>query len=274
MGPLGDQLLADLGGMLGISAAIVGLLVLGEVLRRRLGAEAEHTRKLVHVGAGAVVLSMPWVLAHGVSAVLLGVLFAGILAAGKVTGVLGSVHGVARRTRGAYYYPFAVSGTFVLAEGEPLRFCVPMAVMAVADTAAAMVGHRWGERRYAVGEGYRTLEGTAAFFVLALAIFLGGLLLDGRVSPLWAVAVVGAVATTAVEAVSLRGSDNLLIPLVGLAVLDQALRHDRAPMDGVVALLVALPVALWLGRGGRVALAGWVVLLSSLVGVLAPWIGA
>lgn len=216
----------DAWAIAGISVAIVVLFILGEVFRRVFGAPAEATRKLAHVGGGVVVLTFPWIVHSTYTVVLLAASFLGILVAGRVTGILGSVHGVERRTSGAELYPAAVLGTWWLSGGEPLRFCVPMAVMAAADTGAALVGKRMGTAHFRVMDGQRSLEGSLTFFAIAFAIFLAGLAVDG--SGGWPgvllIALIGATITTCVEAISVRGADNLFVPWAGWLVLERTLR--------------------------------------------------
>lgn len=216
----------DAWAIAGISVAIVVLFVAGEVFRRVFHAPAEATRKLAHVGGGVVVLTFPWVVHSNYTVALLAASFFGILVAGRFSGVLGSVHAVERRTSGAELYPAAVLGTWVLSGGEPLRFCVPMAVMAAADTGAALVGKRMGTAHFRVMDGQRSLEGSLTFFAIAFAIFLAGLAVDG--SGGWPgvllIALIGATLTTCVEAISVRGADNLFVPWAGWLVLERTLR--------------------------------------------------
>ena len=80
-----------------------------------------------------------------------------------------------RQTGGAFFYPLAVVGTFWLSGGDPLLFCIPIAVMALADTAAALVGQQVGVNHYRVFDNKRTVEGSLAFFGLAMAICMVGL---------------------------------------------------------------------------------------------------
>lgn len=248
-GDIAAAVVRDRLGMLGISVAIVALFATGEALRRVLGVATEYTRKLAHVGGGVVVMSLPWALSSHWTVLLLSLAFFGLLAIGRVTGLLGSVHAVERTTGGAYFYPFAVYGSYLLARGDPLLFCVPIGVMAVADTGAAIVGKRMGNTRYRVMDGARSLEGSFTFFALAFALILGGVALDGRGG--WPgvllVALVGGIVTTCVEAVSVRGADNLFIPYAGFLVLDRTLRLGLAEMgawiEGMLIGFVAVVLA-------------------------------
>ncbi len=96
----------------------------------------------------------------------------------------------------------------------PLLFSVPAASLAMTciilgDSAAALVGRRWGRHRYS--NGSRSLEGSTAFF---LASIIAALVVPGI--PLW-MGLVGAFLATVVEAMSTRVDDNLSVPLlVGL----------------------------------------------------------
>lgn len=219
-----------------ISTAILVLFTTGELLHRRRGVRVELTRKLSHVGAGAIVLTFPWVLSSPWTVAMLCVAFGGLLAFGKITGLLSSVHSVERRTGGAYYYPLAVIGTFWLSAGDPLLFCIPIAVMALADTAAALVGQQVGVNHYRVFDNKRTVEGSLTFFGLAMAICLVGLALAGE--PGWPamliVAIVAGIMATATEAISVRGADNLFIPFTCFLVLDRTLRLGLSDISGWV----------------------------------------
>ena len=269
---------SDAWGALAISGGILALFVMGELLHRLAGAPVEYTRKLSHVGSGAIVLSFPWVIDSVVTVGLLAASFLGLLVLGKTTGLLGSVHGVARRTGGAYYYPVAVLASFWLADGDALLYCVPMAIMAVADTGAAIVGQELGETRFQVLDGERSFEGSATFFGLAFFVVLVALSLAQR--PGWPemllVALVTSVLTTAVEAVSVRGSDNLLIPYMSWMVMERTLRLGLPALSSwILGMLLALAIIVITWRRAGLTPAG--ALLTFVLASLAyaqggaPW---
>jgi phytol kinase len=254
--------LADDGpGALVIATAILGLFGAAELSKRLLGTEVESTRKATHLGAGAVVMSFPWLFSHDITIVALALAFAGVLIGGRITGMLGSIHDVERSTGGAYYYPFAVLGTWLLSGGDALLFCAPLAVMAVADAGAAIVGQRAGETTYRVMDGNRSVEGSMAFFSLAFTVVLVGCSLAGR--PGWPaillVTLVVATLTTAVEAVSIRGSDNLAIPYAAWLALDSTQRLGLAQLgDWILGMGFGLLVLGATATRARLSVAGGV----------------
>ncbi|MBD3298397.1 MAG: phosphatidate cytidylyltransferase [candidate division Zixibacteria bacterium] len=102
----------------------------------------------------------------------------------------------------------------------PLLFSLPAAVMGMAtiilgDTAAALVGRRWGRHRIRNG---RTVEGSLAFLVAAT---LGGIAVPNL--PL-SIALPGALIGTVVEAVTRRVDDNLSVPIMVALFADIALQ--------------------------------------------------
>ena len=222
-----DAIHADLLGVILVSAWILILFALSEFLSRRKNIEAEKTRKLVHFGAGPIILSFPWLLHSSHTVGFLCVLFFCLLLLGKKTGWLQGVHSVQRSTSGAYLYPFAVWICFSLSNGDPLLFTLPIAILAIADAGAALVGKKHGRHRYTVYEGERSIEGSLSFFLLALILSLVFFFLAGV--PTWPemlfIAILLAVITTALEGISIFGLDNILIPYGGFLLLDRSLHQ-------------------------------------------------
>ncbi len=250
LGPMID----DLPGA-GLYALSVALL-LGSVewWHRRRRPPPEWSRKLVHAGAGLVSLSLPWLVSSSGTVACLAVGFVGLLVAGRRAAWLGCIHGVERRTSGAYLYPVAVWGLFALSGGDALRFGIPLAVLAFADSAAALAGsvprqpHYWG-----VKSG-RSLEGSFAFFVVAYMATLTGLVLAGAPGgSTVVVALAVAALTTGAEGVSAGGTDNLFVPAVAWLVLEGTLGRPPMALAGWVlgAALSVAPLALALRRGER-----------------------
>lgn len=240
---------SGIGLVVGLLAALM-LAVRAGQQRGALG--AEPARKLVHMGMGAVCLVFPWIFSEpGPVWLLAGITSGGLILVRRVPwlrervgGVLG---GVQRASLGEVYFPPAVAAVFALAEGNRAVFCAPVAMLAFGDAAGALVGQRWGRRKYRAVESMKSLEGSAAVALVsgaAVAIALAAQGTGWRETLLTAV-ILGAFAAL-VEAVSWRGLDNLLVPLVataqlrvyaGLAWPDLALRA------GLMALLVALMLA-------------------------------
>ncbi|MEM9193311.1 MAG: diacylglycerol/polyprenol kinase family protein [Myxococcota bacterium] len=112
-----------------------------------------------------------------------------------------------------------VTALFVLAWCfSPGAALVGVAILALADPAASIVGRRFGRHKL---RGQKSWVGSATFFVVAsgaasLALVAGGVILSTAV-PL---ALAAAVAATVTEALSQRVDDNLTIPLAAALAVD------------------------------------------------------
>jgi phytol kinase len=200
-----------------------------EWLHHFRGVEVETTRKISHVSGGLAVLCLPFVAATHWTVLGIAVTFLVILGLTKKLKLLPSIHSVARKTRGAEYYPIAVYLIFVLADGDTLLYCIPILVMAFSDTGAAVVGQRYGLVSYRVIDGFRSLGGSVTFFGLTFALVLMGLGLAGHgdLPAVLLITLLTAIVVTAVEGISVRGADNLLVPYATWLVLRHTIALDR-----------------------------------------------
>ncbi|MGB0564854.1 MAG: diacylglycerol/polyprenol kinase family protein [Spirulinaceae cyanobacterium] len=183
----------------------------------------EITRKVVHIGAGNVML-----LAWGFSVPRWLILVASVLAAlialtSYVLPILPSLNSVGRQSGGTFFY--AVSIGAVAAVFMPPHFVygvIGILVMAWGDGLAAVCGQRWGRHHYQVWGSTKSWEGSAAMAIASTLVT--GLLLTvvfGVSLAVWGIAIVVGLIATLLEALSQWGIDNLTVPLgsAGLSFL-------------------------------------------------------
>lgn len=245
-------------GMSLVFAIFAALLVALRWYQLRSEPHPELVRKLMHVGMGLVALSLPWLFAEAWPALALAALSIAVLIALRVNSrwrqALGvALCGVERRSLGEIYFAASVAILFALAKGDVILFCVPTLILTLADAAAALIGLRYGRRRYPTPDGEKSLEGSVAFFVTAFLSAHIPLLLApgvGRVDSLLIAAPLGLLLTL-VEAMAWRGLDNLFIPLGGFVLLNSFLMMDTATLTkhlAVALLLVTTTAAMKLRR--------------------------
>jgi phosphatidate cytidylyltransferase len=202
------------------------VLLLGEIVYRRGLASAEKTRKFAHLGTAVVSLAMP---ALGIDIrhlLVLSILFTGIMVITAKRGWLKSIHAINRSgSLGSYCFPSAfffcyLAYTF---HGVRMWFYVPVLVLAVSDTLAALVGMRWPVGRFTIMKQEKTLMGSGAFFISTLVITLSAAWFDSSRLMSTGTIVVGALliafTTTVLEALTVRGLDNLVVPFSALGLL-------------------------------------------------------
>jgi phytol kinase len=214
-------------------ALLISLLVVLRLLSRRYPLSGETLRKLFHVGGGLSTLAFPWIFPSYLPVVVLALVTIPALLALKYVRALrasfgGVLYGIRRTSFGEVYFPLSICLLFILAGHNAVLYSIPVLTLTFADTAAAAVGRRYGRLRYPTPGGYKSLEGSTAFFAIACVCSLIPLTLALGSAPLTAlfIAVTLSLLMMLVEAVSFGGLDNLLIPLLGYLFLHSLLVSD------------------------------------------------
>ena len=217
--PAWQAILAVL-ALLGASMAVLSASA------RRSGVPPEAVRKLLHVEMALVTLAFPWLFESAWPVVLLAgaaaAWFRLLRASAWLEARFGYALRAARRdSHGETWFACGVCLVFLWSGREPVAYGIAILVLGFADTAAALVGRRYGLPRRMPGGATKSLAGSAAFFAVALAVAFAGLHgaagLDAG-EALAAAALLAAV-TTGIEAFAGKGLDNLLVPLGALASL-------------------------------------------------------
>ena len=201
-------------------ASVLALLVGGiGMLARRFAWEPEAARKASHVAVGLAALPLPWLFASDAPVVALALAACAGLLALRAVPVLRrrfgcAVHGITRSSVGEFAFAGGVALAFALAHGQPAAYVSAILTLAFGDTAAALVGRRFGRHSFDVGRAHKSFEGSCAFFAVAAAVC--ALLPDaGSVAAVAAFAL----ATTLAEALAGDGLDNAAIPVAGLLAI-------------------------------------------------------
>lgn len=211
-----------------LAVPFVALFALAEWLYRKQAVQAEHTRRLVHVGTGLLTMLFPvWLTAWWQAAVLCGA-FLIVLIISKKWDFLESIHGVARKTLGTVLYPIVVALVFIFYQYVSIQFTnfqpyyyfyMPVLIMAFADPAAAIAG-RWYQKKQAY-QSSKTVIGSLIFFgvAFAIAVLLTQIFAAPGLSAFVFLLVVSlAFFTTLAERCSRNGWDNFFIPLTAMSV--------------------------------------------------------
>lgn len=212
--------------MAAVIAALGAFMLIVRALQAWGWVGGETGRKLVHAGMGFIALSFPWIFPHPRPVWILTVLAIALLGAVRLVPAVAQrfgqvLGGVSRASLGEIFFPLGIATAFTLARGHAAAFCGAVGVLALGDTAGALVGTRWGRRRYVIFGHSKTLEGSAAVWLVSSAcIAAASAALGPAVSPagLARALLDGAVAAL-VEAVLPYGLDNLVLPVVVVVLM-------------------------------------------------------
>jgi uncharacterized protein (TIGR00297 family) len=269
---------------------IVGFIAAAEKTRSRMGWSPEVNRKLVHILTGLLICVTPFVFKNSKPLVWMAVLFIVVNGVGIHTGRLQGMHGTSRHSYGTIFYPLTFLILVLLFwPANKAILILSMLILAIADAAAAIVGENLRKpHTFHLGRDIKSLEGSAAMFLTSfiLVLFLLPLLakLDRHVitweQAAWAAGVT-ALLSSALEALSSRGSDNLTAPLGAAFVLHFFITNWNsetvtANTQFTIGLGLALAIAL-LSYGARFLTASGAVgtfLLATLIFGIGGWIWA
>jgi phytol kinase len=204
-------------GVASVAAWLSLLAVLALAVRRRWNGQREWSRKLVHIGTGAVV---PIAWAFGISQTI------AVPAAGAITvlaalnhriRVLPAIEDVDRRSYGTIAYGASITMLLWLYwPAQPVAVCAGVLVMALGDGLAGLIGPLvsswswsvWGQRKSVLGTGAMATASLVVLFALQAVAKAQGL-----AAPPALVLLAITAAAVLLEQCAVLGLDNFTVPV-------------------------------------------------------------
>ncbi|PSB23704.1 diacylglycerol/polyprenol kinase family protein [Stenomitos frigidus] len=215
--PLSFSTLPPLWLQIAITGAWIGMLgLLAEWLHRYTSVGSEVVRKVVHIGAGNVILLAWWLQVPVWLGIGASVVFSTIAFLSYRLPILPGINGVGRNSLGTFFY--AVSIGLLVAWfwtiQQPHYAAIGVLVMTWGDGLAALVGQRFGKHPYKLWDMQKSWEGSLTMAIVSGVVSLLILLaVRGNIWQTWVVALAVAIVATGLEAFSKFGIDNLTVPL-------------------------------------------------------------
>ena len=161
--------LAQLGLALGSVAALMALMGVIRHVAQAWQINAEVQSKLVHIGTGLYAITLPWLFPERWPVyVLVAVTLVIMVILRLPNSRLGAtLHGVERQSYGDFLLAISVGVCLFLAEDQLYLYVLPIAILTLADAAAALTGTAYGTKFFRVEEGRKSIEGSVAFFIVS-----------------------------------------------------------------------------------------------------------
>lgn len=199
-----------------LGSSFLGIMFLAEAMYRCLDVPAEWARKFQHFFSGLLIAAFPWILSSTTEVVVLGTVMGAVLITMRYTNCLHSLHDVKRVSHGEFYFLISAILLYWVAGAEhKALYFISILTLTVSDALAAVIGTTYKKVTFGETGRRKSLEGSVAFFVATFLIVHLPLLLMTDIGNLQTVllAVQVALIVTAIEAISFKGIDNVLIPL-------------------------------------------------------------
>ncbi|PAW77857.1 MAG: hypothetical protein B9S32_09660 [Verrucomicrobia bacterium Tous-C9LFEB] len=214
-------------GLIFISITFAGIIICAEWLLRRFSMHPEIVRKLVHVTMGLALLPLPWLFAETWQGICMAVVGASLLWALYYIPFLKrwsvALNAVQRETAGHYYFVAGALATFLIAHEHKAGYVMAVLALSLADASAGLIGVLKG--KFKCWGNDKTLEGSIAFSISSFLI-AGFLLAQSEQYPVSYTLLLSlsiALSGMIVEALFIRGSDNLCIPIATYGVFQLGL---------------------------------------------------
>ncbi len=210
-----------IGAIFGLGGVAVILFASEFLWRTRLFKGAETPRKLVHILVGVFIAFWPLFMSFAWIQVVSALLFLAVYAS-KKHHVFRSIHSVRRPTYGELFFPLGVLIAAAFAKSGWV-YMAAVLHLSLADGLAALVGVNYVKQGgYKILGQTKTVMGTATFYVTSLFIISATMLIDpasyGANVPY--VILFLPIGTTFIENFGVYGTDNLLVPVAVITILD------------------------------------------------------
>ena len=197
---------------------ILFLVRISELTLRLKWWSSQTNRKIVHIIVGLLVSITPLIFETYIPPALLAVIFVALNGIALSKGSFDGIHSQERVSYGTVFFPLGFLIVAVCFWNYPIYIIISMVILALSDPLAAFVGQKLSKpKKYIIWEEKKSIEGSIAMLVSAILLTWGITLFffpDKQSSFYITLAVVAGFTTMVAEGLSLRGSDNLSIPIL------------------------------------------------------------
>lgn len=256
----------------------VAVLMLAELLHQRFRLSTFMVRRLIILGLTHSVLVLPALFQNWFWFMLAPAVFCGLYL--LASGLRGSPLKVRAGVFGVIYIFLAIIILYYLFWEEAYQPFAAAGVLALAwgDTLAALIGKRMGRHKYYISDEEKSWEGTLGMYAGAWGAiaYIASTQLGLAGHQLMAYVTLTAGMATLIEAVSIRRTDNLFVPLV-TALLFYFLVQTNIPsaqisllVTGIVGSFLVALVAYWLRALDEGGVSG-AVLVGTFIFTFGGW---
>ncbi|GAC1499261.1 MAG: SEC59/DGK1/VTE5 family protein [Candidatus Saccharimonadales bacterium] len=196
---------------------VLGLLLINEAWWHKHKLKSELGRKFIHITVGSFVATWPFYLSWD-SIRLISLAFILVVGLSQYFHLFRAIHSVQRPTFGEYFFALSV-GILTYVTHNKWVYAAAILQMSLADGLAAVIGVKYGvSNRYKVFGSSKSLVGSLTFLITSIVILLS-LNYFSDTSYKIELLIQISVLATILENISIRGSDNFLVPVAVAALL-------------------------------------------------------
>ena len=205
-----------------ISYLYIGIIIAGAKLFEKRGEEA--SRKFIHIMLGNWWFIAMYFFTNVWFAIFVPITFVIINYVSYKQDLIKVMERKNQDGLGTVYYAVSLFILAIVSFGiyqKPILGLIPNVIMAYGDGFAAVVGKYIKSKTYKVGETQKSIAGSITMFIISL-IFITIFLTTRYTFELWQIVLIGIVMSgivTIIEAISVKGIDNISVPVSMLVML-------------------------------------------------------
>lgn len=192
---------------------LIAATFLTDLLAKKHKLSSELSRKIPHVLSSLAVAAAPFWVGMKIMPVF-GVIDIAALALLRKFNIFSAARRVNRKSWGDLFFALGFMAAALITDSKWI-FATAILYVGLADAAAALVGQKIGKHKYKILSHTKSLEGSAAFFVVAVIItFFAVFVAPAGLSLAVPIVLLLPIVATLVEAIVPYGLDNLFLPIV------------------------------------------------------------
>ena len=203
---------------------IIILIFLSEYSYRNGYLEPNLNRKIIHAIVGVAVSFSPFIFVSNIQPLILAVIFLLINLFSFKKNKLKSFHNINRTTLGTIFFPLAFILIATFFWEYKYNIACAFMILAVSDPLSSFAGENIKKtNKYNIGEDIKSYEGSAIMFLstfIILYLFSNSIFNQFTIFGSFLAIILCSFAITVSEAMSIRGSDNLSIPITAFFFIE------------------------------------------------------
>lgn len=203
-----------------VSYLYIGIIIVGAKLFERIGKEA--SRKFIHIMLGNWWFIAMTFFTNVYFAIFVPITFIIINYISYKKNLINVMEREEQDGLGTVYYAAALLILAIISFGvykEPQLGLIPSLVMAYGDGFAAILGKLIKSKEYKVFATKKTLAGSLTMFIISAVLITIYFITLGKTLEYVIISVIMALIVTAIEAVSVKGIDNISVPISMLLMI-------------------------------------------------------
>ena len=204
--------------------SILILIFLSEYSYRYDFLEPNHNRKIIHSLVGVAVSFSPFIFLSNIQPLILALIFLIINLFSYKNNKLKSFHNLNRKTLGTIFFPLAFILIAALFWEYKYNIACSFMILAVSDPLSSLAGEYIKKpHKYNIWKDVKSFEGSAIMFLstfIILMLFSKFIFNQFDILESFLAIMLCCFAITIAEAMSVRGSDNLSVPIVAFFFIE------------------------------------------------------